>query len=140
MKLDLTSFEKAINRLEQSLVYLHSSSVEQDKGLTLIVHSGVIKAFEFTYELSLKTLKRYLELSDPNDETIDEMNFSGLIRTCNERGLLLSDIITWRKYREERNITSHTYDEKKAERILKKIPQFLEESKFILQTLKERDL
>ena len=137
MKLDLTSFEKAINRLEQSLMSLHSSAIKQDEALVLTVQAGVIKAFEFTYELSLKTLKRYLEMTEASPN-VDDIKFAELIRICNEKGLLLSDIIAWRQYRNERNITSHTYNEEKAEEILKEIPQFLEEVKFLLKTLKER--
>ena len=137
MKLDLTSFEKAVNRLEQSLISLHSNAIKQDEALILTVQAGVIKAFEFTYELSLKTLKRYLEMTEASPD-VDGIKFSELIRICNEKGLLLSDIIAWRQYRNERNITSHAYNEEKAEEILKEIPQFLEEAKFALRKLKER--
>ena len=137
MKLDLTSFEKAIDRLEHSLKSLHSNAIQQDEELILTVQAGVIKAFEFTYELSLKTLKRYLEMTEPSPD-VDDIKFSELIRICNEKGLLLSDVNTWRQYRNERNIISHTYSEEKAEKILKEIPQFLEEAKFLFKKLQER--
>ncbi|MFI4918135.1 MAG: nucleotidyltransferase substrate binding protein [Legionellales bacterium] len=37
-----------------------------------------IQRFEYRYELAHKMLKRYLELSEPNAEAIEQMSFSDL--------------------------------------------------------------
>lgn len=59
LPLDLSSLENAIAQLEQSLSYFHSPIVQQDSGLALQLRAAAIQAFEFTYELSWKMLKRF---------------------------------------------------------------------------------
>jgi len=51
----------------------------------------LIQRFEFTYEISHKMLCRYLEASSANPAEFDKADFQYLIRTANERGLLLGD-------------------------------------------------
>ena len=103
-----------------------------------LLSDGLIQRFEFTYELSHKMLKRYLEMSSPNPDEIDQMDFQNLIRTANEQGLLLSDWPVWRTYRDQRARTSHTYDQEVAEKVLTIIPQFLKEAQFLNSAISER--
>ena len=138
MKLDLTSFERAIFQLNQSLSYYESDLAKQDKGVKLQFRMACIQAFEYTYELSYKMLKRYLEMSEATSEAIDSMAFPELIRTGSERGLLRSDWSCWKQYREVRNITAHTYNDLKAEAAFSVIPDFLEEAEYLFQKLQER--
>ena len=49
------------------------------------LRDAVIQRFEFTYELSHKMLKRFLESTSPSPANIDEMAFQDLIRTGNEQ-------------------------------------------------------
>lgn len=137
-QLDVSSLEKAIKQLEESLRYYHSELVQNDPGLVLQLRAATIQAFEFTYELSWKMLKRYLELTEPNPQEIDSLSFTDLIRTGNEKGLLMSDLREWKVYRNERSITSHTYDEEKAAMVFAQVPQFLKEAQHLLQQLKQR--
>ena len=67
--------------------------------------------FEFTYELSHRMLKRQLELGAANPLEFDVADFHYLIRSGNEQGLLRSAWPAWRRFRELRAKTSHTYDE-----------------------------
>ena len=103
------------------------------------VRAGAIQAFEFVYELSWKFIKRYLEITEPTPEIIDQISFPELIRTACEKGLIQSDVNQWRLYRQYRSTTSHTYDEEKAELIFDELPKFLEEAKKLLKTLQERN-
>lgn len=137
MKLDFSSFEKAVYRLEQSLTYFNHPP-NQDPELKLLLMAATIQAFEFTYEISIKFLRRYLELTEPNSRLVGEMTFPTLIRTACERGLLKNDWSNWKQYRDKRNITSHTYDNPKAEEIMQVIPKFLAEAKHLLHILKTR--
>lgn len=138
MILNLTSFEKAINQLVKSLSYCKSDLAKQDPDLALQLRSAAIKAFEFTYELCWKMLKRYLEMSEPNSLEIDRLSFSDLIRLANEKGLLLSDLKTWNVYRVSRNITNHTYDDHKAKEVFSHLEAFLKEAKFLFNELQTR--
>ena len=67
------------------------------------------------------------------------MAFADLIRSGNEQGLLLGDWSKWRIYREMRSKTSHTYDENVAIAVVEGIPGFIEEARYLLQQLQERN-
>jgi hypothetical protein len=59
--IDISSLENAIEQLKESLEYAGSSLAKNNRGLAKQFRSSSIQAFEFTYELAHKTLKRYLE-------------------------------------------------------------------------------
>jgi nucleotidyltransferase substrate binding protein (TIGR01987 family) len=133
MILELSSFDNAILRLDEGI-----QRYEKDITDTQI-RDGLIQRFEFTYELGHKMLKRFLESTSPNPAEIDELAFQDLIRTGNEQGLLLSDWTHWKKYREMRARTSHTYDESVALQVVAEIPAFLQEAKFLNAQLHSRN-
>lgn len=130
--LDLTSFEKALDRLKEGI-----TRYEQDISDTQI-RDGLIQRFEFTYEISHKMLKRYLEMASPTPEEFDGIAFQDLIRKGNEMELLLNDWSAWKKYREMRGKTSHTYDEKVALEVVEFIPRFFEEADFLCKKIHEK--
>lgn len=138
MSLDFTSLQNAITQLEKSLTYANSSIAKNDPDLFEQLRNSVIQCFEFTYELSHKMLKRYLEETAASPEEIDLSAFQNLIRTGNEKGLLRSDWLRWRIYRQARTDSSHTYDLAKAEAVYLIAPDFLEEAKYLYRQLVER--
>lgn len=137
MKLDLSSFEKAINRLEQGLAYSHSE-LAKDPDLALHLRSAAIHDFKCTYELSWKMLKRYLSMSEARTADFDTLSFSSLIRTGSEKRLLLHDLSVWMNYRQVRNTVNQSYDEDKAAEIFAIIPNFLQEVKYLFIRLQGR--
>jgi nucleotidyltransferase substrate binding protein (TIGR01987 family) len=130
--IDFQSLEKAIAQLGAGL---RESLAAPDSEL---LRDGVILRFEYTYELSWKMLKRYLEATLPNPEEVDGMSFQTLIRTGSEQGLLLSGWDNWVLYRKARGITSHTYDEEKAREVFQTVPEFLREARYLLDRLTEK--
>ncbi len=95
---------EAANRLAEAV-----SQPETD-----IARDATIKRFEFTFEIVWKTLKLFLEhqgheCNSPRS-TIRKAFTEGLIATPEE-----ADI--WLRMLEDRNLTSHTYDEGLARRI-----------------------
>lgn len=131
-KPDLSAFEKAIQRLDEGF-----QRYQQDITDTQI-RDGLIQRFEFTYELSHRMLKRYLEFASATPEQFDRMAFQDLIRSGNEQGLLLGEWPHWKRYRDMRSKTSHTYDEVVALSVVAGIPDFLEEARFLREKLRER--
>src|SRR5580658_8888262 len=130
--LDISAFEKAITRLTEGLARYQLDVTDEQ------IRDGLIQRFEFTYELSHKMLKRYLEEQSPSPEQYDGMPFQDLIRSGNEQGLLLGDWPVWRTYREMRGKTSHTYGEKLALEVVAGIPDFLEDAIFLRDQLRGR--
>jgi nucleotidyltransferase substrate binding protein (TIGR01987 family) len=127
--INLSTLKNALNRLvEGNERYLKDINDTQ-------IRDGLIKRYEFTYEISHKILKRYLELSSPNPTVFDSMAFSDLIRTGNEQSLLKNDWTKWKIFREMRSKSSHTDDEQIAKEVVSIIPDFIDEAKFLLKKL-----
>ena len=131
-KLDLSPILNAVSRLQEGLIRYQQDTADDQ------IRDGLIQRFEFTYEISHKMLKRYLEFIAPDPTIFDGMNFQDLIRTGNEKGLLLGSWVEWRTYRDMRSRTSHTYDEEIALQVVAGIPQFLQEAEFLKNQLLEK--
>ncbi|EXI61387.1 hypothetical protein MHD_08900 [Mannheimia granulomatis] len=128
-KLDITSLINAIERLDEGLIRYQQDICDVQ------IRDGLIQRFEFTYELSHKMLKRYLVSTSASPTLIEQMNFQDIIRTGNEKDLLLGDWTDWKKYRDMRSRTSHTYDEETALEVVAGIPKFLTEVQFLQHKL-----
>lgn len=127
---DISSLENAVKRLGEILVR-YQKDVTDDG-----IRDSVIQRFEFTYSIALKTLKKYfIERAFVVDD-IEHMSFNDMIRTANQLDLLKSDLETWSNYRNMRNLTSHTYDEEVALKVVSIIPAFYEEVLYLLDKLK----
>lgn len=132
MSLNISAFENAILRLEEGLARYGVDTSDTQ------IRDGLIHRFEFTYELGHKTLKRYLETTSANPAEFDAMSFQDLIRTGNERGLLLGDWSQWRVYRDMRNAVAHAYNEDKALQVVGGIAPFLAEARYLRDELRRR--
>lgn len=103
------NFRLALQRLEQACDREKWSDLEQQ---------GVIKAFEYTYELAWNTLRDYLRHQGPVElhgsrDTFRKAFQEGLITEGQEWLLMLQD----------QNLTVHTYDDETAQRVLQNIRQ-----------------
>jgi len=95
-KLQLDLFEKALLKLKDAL----------SQNETEYVRDSVIQRFEFTFEMAWKSLRRILldrgeNVPDSAYETLQAAFKAGLIK----------DADLWRDIRDNRNSTSHTYQE-----------------------------
>lgn len=136
--LDITPFEKAISKLKTSLYYANSESVTIDPEMREVLRGGAIHVFEYTYELSVKMITRYLSMTEPVASYPKEMSFSELIRRAYEIGLIESDLEQWKEWRKARGTTSHTYDEDKAQLVYQDLDNFYTEMLYLLHELKAR--
>ena len=138
MSLDFSPLSNSISQLKKSLEYATSPMAQADPGLFEQLRNSVIQCFEFTYEISHKMLKRYLEETAANPDEVDMSTFQNLIRAGNEKGLLRSDWIKWRTYRQARTDSSHTYDTEKAISVYQIAPDFLDEANYLYSQLLKR--
>jgi len=139
MKLSVTPVEKALNQLEKSLHFLDSPLSQNNADMREQFRAASIQAFEFTYELIVKMIRRQLEQSALAPQEIRELDFMQLMRTAQDSGLI-RDSLQFRSYREMRNITSHSYDEEKAEQIVNGLHVFVADAHFVLENLKKRNV
>ncbi len=137
MPLDLSSLREALTALNTSLRYLESELAANPE-LKDQFRAASIQAFEFTYELAFKFMKRQLEQILPVPAAIDELTFMQVVRAAAEAGLV-TDVSRFHGYREARNITSHSYDRAKAQRIVAELPQFAADVTHLLAQLEARN-
>ena len=128
---NILAFENAVTRLKAVLVRYAKDNKDE------CMRDAVVHRFECTYFIALKTLRKYFIEQAFIVEEINNMTFNTMIRTANQLDLLKSNLEKWTGFREMRNLTSHTYDEEVAEKVVRVVPDFYEEVSFLLQKLKD---
>lgn len=139
-KLDLSALQKAVASLHSAnqIVRYGEWFNRQEEHIRNTLIAGLIQNFEFVYEISIKMIKRQLEIDALPASEIEHSNFKDVLRIAAERGLI-EDVIAWFEYRKMRNITSHTYDEDKAKTVCDGIDAFLEDADDLLKKLEQRN-
>ncbi len=128
--LDLTALENSIKRLGEVLDRYKNAKNDD------VIRDSVIQRFEFTYSIALKTLRKYFIERAFIVDDVNKFSFNDMIRTASQMNLIKSDLVKWTKFREMRNLTSHTYDENVALQVVSIVPDFYEEISFLLKNLK----
>ena len=139
--LDLSALQDAISSLGDGLEVVSDPNWfndQSDKVQNTLI-SGVVKNFEFVYEISIKMLKRVIERESASPTEVDESNFKNLLRTTGEKGLI-TDVEAWFKYRKMRNITAHTYDHQKAHQVYQNSLGFIIDARALLCALERRNV
>lgn len=118
-------WQQRFNNLKKAFAQL-SRFIEQ-KELNELEEQGLIKAFEYTFELSWKTLQDLLKYKGYN-------HIAGpkpVIKQSFQDGYI-SDGTAWMRMHESRNLASHTYDHKTAVEVITGIR---EEYYFLFESL-----
>ena len=127
---NITSLENAVKRLGEILIR-YQRDVSDDG-----IRDAVIQRFEFTYSIVLKILRKYFIERAFIVDDVEHMSFNDMIRTANNLDLLKSNLEIWTNYRNMRNLTSHTYNEEIALKVVSIIPAFYEEILYLVDKLK----
>ena len=138
MRLDYTSLISALSQLQKSLGYLNSDLAKNDHELYLQFRAATIQAFEYTYELSWKMIKRWVAFNVSPEMSEPLYSRKELFRQAAKEGLI-KDPIPWFKYHEARNISSHTYQESTAAKVVTFAPGLAEDVRFLLDELDKRN-
>ena len=128
--LELTSLRKAIDSLSESMDWYNKNS---DGVPADILRDSVIQRFEYTYELSWKMIKRWLEIN-LGSTYVDGISRKELFRYAAEHHLIQYPI-KWFLYHEARNQTSHVYDETVAEEVFGVIDDFIKDVEYLYQEI-----
>ena len=104
------NFTKALNQLKSAVL------LAKDRPLSLLEEQGLIKSFEFTYQLAWNVMKDYLEFQG---ETA--LIGSRDATRAAFKAQLIEDGEMWMEMIESRNQTAHTYNHKLAQEISTRI-------------------
>jgi nucleotidyltransferase substrate binding protein (TIGR01987 family) len=100
----LQNFEKAMADLDAALDLSDPDRFQR---------AGLVQFFEMSFELAWKTLKDYLEFQGHQDVSSPR----SALKMAFQTGLVL-DGHAWMKALEDRNLTSHVYDEAIADQVI----------------------
>ncbi len=104
----------------------------------IAVRYSLVKTFELTYEMAVKTLSKYLLYNAVGGAQVESYNFQDLIRFGDQEGLLRSGWPEWKRYRENRGRTVHAYREDVALAITAELGVFSQEAHVLLNNLARR--
>jgi len=107
--------------------------------LNKLEEQGLVKAFEYTYELAWATLKDFLEYQGFSEMVGSRDAF----RKAFSEGIV-SDGHVWMRMIESRNKTTHTYNEATAREIVEDVkvrfyPAFCELEKILIRRISTKD-
>jgi nucleotidyltransferase substrate binding protein (TIGR01987 family) len=101
----------------------------------LAVRYSVVKAFELTFQMAVKTLTKYLEANARRGDEVAGFDFQDVIRLADQEGLLKDGWPKWRSYRENRNRAAQMYREEIAEAVTAALPEFAADAHVLLDNL-----
>jgi nucleotidyltransferase substrate binding protein (TIGR01987 family) len=127
--IDLSPLRKAQAMLTEALAFWVAQPV--DAPLKPHLRSAVIQSFEFSYELSVRLLRRVLIERAASADRVADLSFNDLLRAAADAGLL-ADTSRWREWREMRNATSHAYDEARAQAVAQRAAAFAQDAAALL--------
>jgi nucleotidyltransferase substrate binding protein (TIGR01987 family) len=107
----LYNFSQALDRF---INVVDTEKKFKEDGFEDVYLDLVVKRFEFTYEMSWKALKRYLDFLG-----IEATNPRNVFKEAYVQGII-SDENIWLDMIEQRNLSSHMYDELEIKEILSK--------------------
>lgn len=131
MIISTTPFRQALLSLSKALDRASNDPTDLEE------RDACIQRFEYTYELGIKTIKRYIEHEMPLPEKVDQLNYRDLLRLAFEVGLI-EHVQKWFQFREARNQTIHAYDENKAKAVFHVLPEFVNHAQYLLNELDKR--
>jgi nucleotidyltransferase substrate binding protein (TIGR01987 family) len=118
-EIDISPLLKVLKKFE---LFLKNTQTEQER-------AGIIQAFEYCFELTWKVMKRLLEERGQRPSSPRET-----FRMAALEGFI-SDPELWFDFLKKRNLTTHTYQENEAEKVLAICPLFLQTLKLFLKQL-----
>jgi nucleotidyltransferase substrate binding protein (TIGR01987 family) len=104
----------------------------------LALRYSVVKTFELTFQMAVKTLTKYLMENSRRADEVANFDFQDLIRLADQESLLHNGWPKWKFYRECRNRTAHVYREEVARVVYGVLPEFSAEIHMLLNNLQRR--
>jgi len=135
---DISAFETELAQLETSLLYLATAAGRGNSGLHAQFRAAAVHAFELTYELAIRMIRRQLSEIVANPGALPEMAVPNLMALAAETGLVRA-AAPFEAYGEKRDAASHDYDELGAEEVVDGIDRFVADMRFLRDELRRRN-
>ncbi len=138
MIIETDFLEKCNATLSRALTFYQTSDIDSIE--REMYRSACIKEFEIILEQSGKLLKKCLKPYFHSSKEVDRLAFKDIFRNANLRGLLTDEEAErWMQYRDNRNNTAHDYGVGFAEETLELLPQFIIDSKKIIEVIQQQN-
>jgi len=125
---NLNNYEKALISLETNVIKI--KAIKEDFEDFDIYRDSTIQRFEYTMEIAKKLMANYIEHEDSK-----VAGQKAILRKAFEFDLIDDDI--WFDMLEDRNNTSHEYDENQAKELLHKIYTYAVTLRVFYNTIKQ---
>lgn len=109
-----SNYRKALRRLDEAIEIV-SRKADWAESIDDLLQEGLIQRFEYTHELAWKVMKDYAEYQGYTDVRGSRDAFCKAL----EMGLIQDR--RWMESIEDRNLTSHNYDDETAQEINRRI-------------------
>ncbi|MBS3937170.1 MAG: nucleotidyltransferase substrate binding protein [Peptococcaceae bacterium] len=109
-----TRWRQRFENLDRAFLRL-ASAISDFKNLSVLEKEGMVQRFEYTFELTWKTLKDYLEAKE-----VDATFPRDVIKKAFQYGVI-QDGEVWMDMLEKRNLLAHTYNEERFNFAVNKI-------------------
>ena len=131
-ELDLSVLKDSFNTLSQCY---EDYCAEQNEKIKTYIKDSCIKRFEYTYEAAKKIMNKYLKKEYDKEEK--DLTINNIFREMYALGMI-KDFEHWVEYRTKRNTTSHEYDLEKTYVIMDIVPNFIKDTKFLINELEKK--
>lgn len=136
MELYTTPFALALTTLKRNIGLVDAPESLANPDIANAVMAGAIQAFEYSYELGVRLIRRKLKDISESPQAVEALEYRALMRLAADKGLI-DDPLRWDQFRHLRNATSHTYHEHKAREVFADIPVFIDSATRLLARLDE---
>jgi nucleotidyltransferase substrate binding protein (TIGR01987 family) len=119
--INIDPLKKAFEKLKQFSQHLDT---EQEK-------AGAIQAFEYSFELAWKTMKRFLNVRGREANSPREVFRIAALEK------FIEDPELWFDFLVKRNLTISTYQDEEAEQVIKVLPLFVSEVEKLIALLEK---
>ena len=128
-EININILKDSFNTLEECY---NDYLLQTDEKIQTYIKDSCIKRFEYTYECAKKIMNKYLKKE--YDKPDKELTINNIFREMYGLGFI-KNFDNWILYREKRNVISHEYNLKETYDIVKIIPDFIEDVRYLIEKL-----
>lgn len=129
-------WKQRFSNLKNAYTHLQDAvTLARQRALSDLEQQGLIKAYEFTYELSWNVLKDFLTYKG----ITGIIGSRDAVRVAFKNGIITEGEV-WMQMVNDRNLISHTYDKKTAQKVLADIQHIYEKAiAQLIETLEQNE-